>query len=116
MTSSISNDVTFFFLTLKYVLINLIIKFCGKGFVRSRDIDVLVSTESRFFKAEMDTHTKILLDSDNHADYKNIFCFTDRNKIEKFGENMQILQISVRFYEYQISCNFKQKLYSNDPY
>ena len=52
-------------------------KFYRNGSVRSRGIDVLVSTGSRFFKLEVDTkkHKNYrFLEPDNNADYKNIFC------------------------------------------
>ena len=46
--------------------------------VRFRDIDVLISTGSRIFKTGSgyeNTHKYIFLESDDHAHYKNIFCF-----------------------------------------
>ena len=42
--------------------------------------------------------------------------FSNRSKIEKFRSNMQILKISVRHFEYLMSCDFLQNWYSNDLY
>ena len=62
----------------------------------------------------MDTQTQkyIFLESDWDADNKNI----NRSKIEKLGKNMQILQDSVRYFEYLMNLDSLQNLYSIDPY
>ena len=61
-------------------------KFYYKRFVRSRDIDVLVLTGCRFDKPEvyrvhLNTQKYIFFESDDHANYKNIFCFEIRAKL-----------------------------------
>ena len=42
--------------------------------------------------------------------------FLNWSKIEKYSKNMQVLQILVCHFEYLMSCDFLQKLYSKDPY
>ena len=56
--------------------------------VTSRNIDVLVQTESRFFKPEVDTKTQKMyfLELDGHADYKNMFCFGIGAKLRNFAK------------------------------
>ena len=72
-------------------------KYHQNRLVRSRDINVLVLTGSRFFKPEVDTKkhkSDIFLESDSLGDYKKrFFFFLNRTKIEKYCKNMHILQI-----------------------
>ena len=56
----------------------LYIKFYGNWLIRFRDIDVLVSTGSRFFKPKVDTQTHkkyMFFWSNDRADYKNKCCY-----------------------------------------
>ena len=94
-------------------LITLDMKFHQNRSVRSRDIDVLVKTRRRFLKPDVNSQTNKnyrFLESDSHADYKNIFCFINRSKIEKFCKNMQILQILIHHFECLMICDFLQTL------
>ena len=63
MTSSVSFDAIFFNRTSKDVLITSIMTFHRNPAVISRDIDVLVETESRLFIPEVtiQTHTKLYI-------------------------------------------------------
>ena len=64
-------------------------KFHWNRLVRSRDIDVLVGTGSRTFKTgsgHLNTQKHIFLESDDHADYKNIFCFEIEAKLRNFAK------------------------------
>ena len=86
--------------------------------IRFRDIDVLVSTGSRFLKPEVDTqsqtHKNIYIFGIRRPCWlKKYILFSNWSKIEKFGKNEQIL---VRHFEYLMSYDFLKKLYSNDPY
>ena len=70
-------------------LITLDMKFHQNRSVRSRDIDVLVKTRRRFLKPDVNSQTNKnyrFLESDSHADYKNIFCFRIGEKLRNFAK------------------------------
>ena len=84
----------------------------------SRDSDVLVSTGSIFFKPEMDTgrHKKIyILRIKRSCWLQKYLLFLNRSKTDKFGKNMHFLHISVRHFEYLMSCYFHQKVIQARP-
>ena len=74
--------------------------------IRSRDIDVLVSTRSRFLKPELDTQTHpkyiFFIKSEIYADYKNIFYFIE-------GEKLRNLAKIRKFNELRFSSKSKQQ-------
>ena len=57
-------------------------KFHRNRLLRYRDTDVLVQTGS----GRSNTQKCIFLESDDHADYKNIFCFEIRAKLRNFDK------------------------------
>ena len=55
------------------------------------DLEILTfqfKPKVEFFKPEVDTqtHKNIFLESDDHADYKNIFCFEIEAKLRTFAK------------------------------
>ena len=89
-------------------------KFNRNRLIRSRDIDVLVSIRSIFFKLEVDAQTHknyIFFESGGHAAY-NLFLKLQQNF--EISQNMQILQILVQHSENLMSCDFLKKLLMSD--